>query len=90
MDSLAGLKKAEAPDYFYTRLSGRMQDETEPVRKPFLLIRPAFVTAALSLVLILNIISLMRTGKENTGSNKPATIEAFAEAYNMNAVSVYE
>ena len=55
MESLNGLQKAVAPDFFYTRLTGRMQKETEPVRKPFFLLRPAFITAALSLVFIINI-----------------------------------
>ncbi len=90
MESLDGLKKAEAPDFFYTKLVGRMQNKMEPERRPFFLLRPAFVTAALSLVLIVNVISLMKLDKQPTRSNKPATIEAFAEAYNMNAGSVYE
>jgi len=90
MNSLNGLKKAEAPEFFYTRLSGRMQNETEPVRKTSFLLRPALVTAVLSVVLVLNVISLIKTNEQPVNSNKPAGIEAFAEAYNMDGSSVYE
>lgn len=96
LSSLHGLQRSAAPDFFYTRLRSRMLREERPAKeKPFLL-QPAFLTAALSLVLIINIFSLMKLGShpvknENRHANKPATIESFAEAYGMNnTVSVYE
>jgi hypothetical protein len=90
LGSLDGLQKAMAPDFFYTRLTGRMQREEEPVRKPFFLLRPVFITAALSVVLIINIFSLTQLNKKTTKqTNSPATIESFATAYNMNTESVY-
>lgn len=93
--SLDGLKKTPAPDFFYTRLMGKMQNETEPEKEKSFLLRPAFVTAALSLVLIINILSLVKLNnlpgkKENLHANKPATIESFADAYGLNTLSVYE
>ena len=90
MESLNGLQKAVTPDFFYTRLTGRMQKETEPVSKPFFLLRPAFITAALSLVFIINIFSLTQLNKQKIQTNKPATIESFATAYNINTEPVYE
>lgn len=95
MTSLDGLQKAKAPDFFYTRLIGKLQQETGVERKPFFLLRPVFVTATLSVILIVNMISLslmntQSTTKTFTRSNKGATIESFAEAYDMNATSVYE
>ena len=89
MGSLDGLQKAAAPDFFYTRLTGRMQQGSGSVRRPFLL-RPAFVTAALSLVLIINIISLMKLDSKPGPVSKPATIESFAAAYALNTGTVYE
>ena len=88
--SLDGLEKATAPDFFYTRLTGKMQREIEPVRKPFFLLRPVFITAALSLVFIINIFSLTQLNRQKTQTDKRATIESFATAYNMNTGSVYE
>lgn len=95
LNSLSGLQKATAPDFFYTRLIGRMQTEMEVKRKPFFMLRPVFVTASLLIVLIVNVISLglldkQPVQKDTVHANKPATIESFAEAYNMGTTSVYE
>ncbi len=95
MESLAGLHKAGAPDFFYTRLLARMQKETGPDKRSFFLLRPAFITAALSIVFIINIFSLTQLNKQTTTkatvhTNKSATIESFAKAYDMNTESVYE
>ncbi len=89
MKSLDGLQKAVAPDFFYTRLTGKMQREIVPEKKTFLILRPAFITAALSLVFIINIFSLAQLNKQPKQVNQPATIESFATAYNMNTESVY-
>ena len=90
MKSLDGLQKAEAPDFFYTRLVGKMQDKTEPKRKPFILLRPVFITAMLSVLLIINIVSLTRFDKQPIQTKKGAGIESFAKAYGMNTETVYE
>ena len=95
MTSVDGLQKATAPDFFYTRLKGRMQREMDEKRKPFFVLRPAFATAALSVVLVFNIIFLAqlntKPAKDTTvKSENPATIESFAKAYNMDASSLYE
>ena len=90
LKSLDGFQKAAAPDFFYTRLVGKMQHKTEPQKKPFILLRPVFITAALSLVLIINIVSLTRLNKQPMQTKKGAGIESFAEAYGMNTETVYE
>jgi hypothetical protein len=92
LNSLDGLQKAGAPDFFYTRLIGRMQNEMLPVKRPVFLLRPAFITAVLLVVFIVNIVSLTQFNKEKTAasSSQPATIESFAKAYNMETGSVYE
>ena len=93
MESLGGIQSAKAPDFFYTRLKGKMQPAEG--KKTFLLFRPAFITAALSLFLIVNVFSLLNMDKQtkkhySLQKNKPATIESFAKAYDLNAESVYE
>lgn len=98
LNSLDGIQKARVPDFFYTRLTGRMQQEWQPERKIFFMLRPAFVMAALSLVLILNLVSLTglsgahRVDKQPPHeAGKPASIESFAKAYNLDEnFSVYE
>jgi hypothetical protein len=94
MESLGGMQPAVAPDFFYTRLKGKMQQVAE--KKTFFILRPAFITATLAVLLIANVISLLQTDKmpkqdSTTVQSKPATIESFATAYDMNAgSSVYE
>lgn len=96
MESLGGIQPAVAPDFFYTRLKGKMQPAAE--KNTFFMLRPAFITATLGVLLIVNVISLLQTGKapkqdSNAAyqtNSKPATIESFAAAYNMNTGSVYE
>ena len=97
MASADGLEKAAAPDFFYTRLKGRMQREQEEKRKPFFVLRPAFATAALSVLLIVNIIFITQWNTKpvkdtdtTAQPGKPATIESFAKAYDMDASSLYE
>jgi len=95
LTSIDGLEKAAAPDFFYTRLTGRMQRELDQKRRPFFVLRPAFATAALSIVLIINVIFLTQWNSQpakdtSTQPNKPATIESFAKAYDLDASSLYE
>jgi hypothetical protein len=94
MNSIGGIQPAAAPDFFYTRLKGKMQPVEE--NKTFFILRPAFITAVLSLFFIVNVFSLLNMNKEpkqhfSLQNSKPATIESFAKAYDLNtAESVYE
>jgi hypothetical protein len=94
MGSLDSIQKAAAPDFFYTRLAGKMQHEEELTHKTYLILRPAFITAVLSVLLIVNVFSLFTMDKgvkpNTTVSSEPASIESFAKAYDMNTGSVYE
>lgn len=95
MASLDGLDKSVAPDFFYTRLIGRMQSELETETKPLLMLRPAFITTVLSIALVINIAFLTQQDKpanQNavTNSGKPASLESFAKAYNLDVASLYE
>jgi hypothetical protein len=96
LNSLGGLQKASAPDFFYTRLIGRMQAEAQPVKQSFFLLRPAFITTALAIVLVVNLVSLKQETKQpeqkatTVESGKPASIESFAAAYGLESESVYE
>jgi hypothetical protein len=93
LGSLDEMQKAPAPDYFYTRLTGRMQSELEAKRKPGFVLRPVLLTAALSVVLLLNIFFLTQENKQpakNSVTKEPATIESFAKAYDLNGSSLYE
>ena len=94
MESLGGMQPAVAPNFFYTRLKGKMQPAE--YKKTFFLLRPVFITTTLAVLLIANVISLLQTDTKipkqgvTAVSSKPATIESFASAYSMNTESVYE
>jgi hypothetical protein len=90
LNSLEGLQKAGAPDFLYTRLLGRMQSRLENAPKTIFLLRPAFLTTALSVVLLANIVALQKLGSQQKSSNtNKATIESFATAYNLNGTTSY-
>ena len=61
LSSLDGLQKDIAPDFFYTRLIGRMQNEL-PEKKSRLLLRPAVLTISLSVFLFLNFVLYVLDG----------------------------
>ena len=95
MGSLDGMKKASAPDFFYTRLSGRMQKKNEIISRPVFQLKPVLLITTLALVLVVNLVSLNRFKKpsvlrESVNAEKPATIETFAESYGLNSTTVYE
>jgi hypothetical protein len=95
LNSLEGLQKAVTPDFFYTRLLGRMQNEIVPQQKQIFLLRPVFVGAVLFLVLIVNVFSIVKLNKNpeqkvTVHSTGAASLQSFADAYNMNTTTVYE
>ena len=91
LNSLDGLQKADAPDFFYTRLLGRMQNRLADNKRTAFILRPAFLTAALSIVLLFNIVSLnqLHSKTKTTGVEKAAGIDSFADAYNLNSTTAY-
>ena len=95
LTGLDGLHKAAAPDFFYTRLIARMQKESLSEKRAFFIFSPAFITVSLFILFVLNIVSISRFDKrpelnDTLHIEKPATIETFAEAYELMSASVYE
>lgn len=82
------LKKAEMPEFFYTRLKARMEREILPANKPKLawMFKPAFVIPTLAVVLLLNVVTIGQFVKKNNRSNSTETAEeSFKTEYNLNA-----
>jgi hypothetical protein len=91
LQSLDGIGRADAPDFFYTRLQARMENELlEDPARPFLL-RPVFLTICLMLILTINIFTLTQINQGGSSFNKqaPATIETFAKEYNIDNAELY-
>ncbi len=93
LNSLDGIKKAAAPDFFYTRLIGRMQQQL-PEREAGRMFKPAVLILSLSFLLLLNIVVLTKgrnqsdPGKVQPG-NDGATIQSFMKDYNFTEQMLY-
>jgi hypothetical protein len=93
MGSLDHIEAATAPDFFYIRLAGKMQPAEN--RETFFMLRPAFITGMLCLLLTANIVALLKVTKtpkqaSTEANSKPAGIESFSDAYQMNTQNLYE
>lgn len=93
LQSLDGISKAAAPDFFQARLRARMQRElTASPKQPFFLLKPAFLSACLLLFLMLNLVTINRIqpGNKHNQPNTEAGMESFANNYELSANSFYE
>lgn len=79
MNALHGIKEAEAPPFFYTRLKARMENELVSRPKLGWLLKPAMVIPTLLLVIGMNIYTVVNLNE------LPSSKEAFTESYNLNS-----
>jgi hypothetical protein len=79
-----GAKKAEAPAFFYTRLKARMEKGSENPVKSWLF-KPAFVVAALVVVIIINVFIYLQpaTPSTITSPDDETSIQSIAAEYNL-------
>lgn len=76
LDSLQGMKRAVAPEFFYTRLRARMEQELETAsigKFGRLLTRPALSLSVAAIVLLLNITTIMKMVQQSSGPSAPET-----------------
>jgi hypothetical protein len=93
LNSFDGLQQADAPDFFYTRLIGRMQKQQHT--KDYFVLKPIFLSIPLLIILLFNIAALVKINyqvpsKKVLKINEDATIQSFAKTYNLTIESVYE
>ena len=95
LNSFDGMKRATAPDFFFTRLKSKMEKGYEPLAKKQGKLRPAYAFAALLIVLLINIAVLFQNSK-NSDTTATATIDtdsiqALASEYSVtDAGSLYD
>jgi hypothetical protein len=93
LESLDGVERASAPDFFYTRLLARMQNETfEPKRTAFLP-RPALAFTAMLVILLVNIFVVFQNRGNNTETSNTDTdsVQMLASEYSISDPgNVYE
>jgi hypothetical protein len=92
LSSLDNIQRAEAPDFFYTRLRARMERENEAVMKRPWYLSPAFAIAMLLLVLFTNAYFLLNRSShtESVVVNTTDTMQSIAAEYNLNDNSLYD
>jgi hypothetical protein len=85
LNSLDSVKRASAPDFFYTRLKARMEKRLEPVAQRPWILRPVFAFAALVIVVLINaaVIFQGQNSTETNGSDTD-TYQSIAAEYNLN------
>ncbi|HEX6427960.1 MAG TPA: hypothetical protein VF008_09755 [Niastella sp.] len=70
LNSLDGMQRAKAPDFLYTRLKGRMEQEFDqggPLGR--WLTRPVLALTIAAIVLILNATTVLKMWEQNTSTN---------------------
>ena len=92
LNSLGGVKKTQAPDFFYTRLKAKME-ASPPARQNIRILRPAYVIAFLAVLIVFNLVSLIR--QNNTEENPTINTESensqtIASAYDLDDNSSYD
>ncbi len=85
LGSLDGVQKVTAPDFFYTRLTAKMEKGLEAATKKHWVLRPAFAVAALVVVLLINAAVILQgdAAKSNT-ANDSETLQSIAAEYSLN------
>ena len=91
LSSLDGIKKASAPDFFYTRLNARMENELVKVSGKPRVWRPVYAFAALFLILAINTIVILSSNQaKNVNDSDTEVMQSIAAEYNINTNLTYE
>ncbi|MFT5885341.1 MAG: hypothetical protein ACI9IP_001801 [Arcticibacterium sp.] len=87
LNSLENVEAASAPDFFYTRLKARMENELSIQKSSFSwILKPAFVVPTLALVLAINVLTVRQFLKNDNSEVSSINAEqAFMTEYNLNA-----
>lgn len=91
LNSLDGLKKATAPDFFYVRLKARMEREiraADPI--PGKLLRPAYALMVLAVVLLMNVAVIFTknsSGEAISSTSEMEALQSIAAEYSPTDVS---
>ena len=91
LESLDGVKRAAAPDFFYTRLKARLENELIPQGNKSRVLRPAYAFAALFLVLLVNaaVVITKKNSDDGNIANNDNELQSIASEYNQNDVNSF-
>lgn len=91
LESLGGIRRAKAPDFFYTRLKARMDGEMELAGGPIgrLLTRPALALSLAVIILVMNIAVIMQLWNQEPALPTDNPTMAAVD-YNIGTYPVYD
>lgn len=92
LNSLQGMKRAAAPEFFYTRLRARMEQELNHADTGWfarLLTRPALSIGLAAFIVLLNITTIMEMWNKNTSSKTDSAPIVVAD-YTIATYTVYD
>lgn len=86
--SLDGSPRAEAPNFFYTRLKARMEKGLPQSGPISWLLRPAYAFSVLAAVLLINALVILKgnsvtSNNDGTAINESETIQSIAAEFNL-------
>jgi ABC-type Na+ efflux pump permease subunit len=91
LSSLDGSKRAEVPDFFYTRLKAKMlarHEGGEIIQGRSRILRPVFIVSAILLVLAINAFVFLKSREETTtttiADNNESIQQSIAAEYSLN------
>lgn len=90
LSSLDGVKRAPAPDFFYTRLKARMEKGFEPAVARKRVLYPAYALIAVVAVVLLNAVIMFSkntSSSTDTALNETENLQSIAAEYNISDVS---
>jgi len=84
LNSIDGIQRAAAPDFFYTRLKAKMEKGLEAGNvRPFLL-RPAYAFVAIIIVVLMNAAVLFKsTSDNNNTATETESLQSIAAEYSL-------
>jgi hypothetical protein len=95
LNSLDGCTQATAPDFFYTRLKARMENDAAPAARTSWMLRPAYAFAGMAIILLINVLAVFNQPgtEENTAATEVDTFQSLASEYRLNegnsSISMY-
>lgn len=92
LNSLDGVQRASAPDFFYTRLRARMEKGIAADNKPNRVLRPAYIFTVLLLIIAVNAFVFLKNQDQATVVDNNETVQqSIAAEYNLYDInSVYD
>ena len=92
LDSLAGVQRAAANPYLFTRIKARMQKEDRSFweQATRVITRPVIAIAAVLLIIVVNLTVFFQSQEIQTPATSQEGEQLFASEYNLSGTTIYD